>query len=137
MQPIKRTMRLLGRVIAPIVAGLIVAFASIYSGSDWFEQLNRWLHPPLRAVSSHARARSGPIGAPIMVTPMRPLGTDSSVSTVPLPLILVRTQAGRNSREGFAQIGVNARTPQTYQAGAILANGAHLTDRRGLVAARQ
>jgi general secretion pathway protein C len=59
---------------------------------------------------------------------MRPEGNDSSVSPTPLPLILVRTQRGRNSREGFAQIGVNARSPQTYSAGALLANGARLTE---------
>jgi type II secretion system protein C len=62
-----------------------------------------------------------------MVTPPRPLGTDSSVSPVPLRLVLVRTEIGRNNREGFAQIGVNARSPQTYAAGALLANGARLT----------
>jgi len=65
---------------------------------------------------------------PVLVTPPRPLGNDSSVSKVPLPLVLVRTQPGRNSREGFAQIGVNALTPQTYGAGAILANGARLSE---------
>jgi hypothetical protein len=57
-----------------------------------------------------------------------PLGTDSSISKVPLPLILTATRLGRNSREGYADIGVNALSPQTYKAGAILANGAHLEE---------
>jgi general secretion pathway protein C len=35
---------------------------------------------------------------------------------------------GRNSREGSADIGVDPRTPQTYQAGALLANGARLVE---------
>jgi general secretion pathway protein C len=63
-----------------------------------------------------------------MVTPQRPMGNDSSVSPVPLRLILVRTELGRNSREGLAQIGVNSQSPQTYAAGALLANGARLTE---------
>jgi hypothetical protein len=118
----------LRRAIAPGAAALIVVYASVYSGSDWFGELKRWLHPAAHGAPAHGELRPGPVGMPIMVTPPRPQGTDSSVSNVPLPLILVRTQPGRNSREGFAQIGVNALTPQTYSAGAILANGARLSE---------
>jgi hypothetical protein len=71
--------------------------------------------------------RSGPIEAPVSVTPVRPEANDSSASAFPVALILVRTQRGRNSFDGFAQIGVHARSPQTYSAGARLANGARLT----------
>src|SRR5262249_19550574 len=51
-----------------------------------------------------------------------------SVSKAPLALILVTAQPGRNAGEGIAQIGVNPLTPQTYRAGAILANGARLVE---------
>ena len=59
---------------------------------------------------------------------MQPVGNDSSASPVPLSLILMRTQRGRNSREGFAQIGVRPESPQTYSSGALLVNGARLTE---------
>ncbi len=57
-----------------------------------------------------------------------PLGTDSSVSTSPLSLVLTATQLGRNAYGGIAFIGVNAQSPQTYSAGAILANGARIKE---------
>lgn len=128
MRPSKRTKWLLGRAVAPIGAALIVVVAAVFAGPGWFEQLVRWTQPNPRVAPAHEPVRSGPVGAPITVTPMRPLGNDSSVSLVPLPLILVRTQPGRNSRDGFAQIGINARSPQTYTAGALLANGARLSE---------
>jgi len=62
----------------------------------------------------------------ITVVQPQPLGTDSSVSRDPLPLVLTATRLGRNAQEGYADIGVNALSPQTYRAGALLANGAHL-----------
>ena len=55
-------------------------------------------------------------------------GTDSSISSRPLPLHLVATTPGRNPSEGTAQIGTNRETPQTYVAGAILVNGARLAE---------
>lgn len=124
----RRTQRLLGRVVAPILAALIVAFSLTYTGSDWFDQLRAHWGRSARTAPARELPRSGPVGPPITVTPARPVGNDSSVSPVPLPLILVRTQPGRNAREGFAQIGVNARSPQTYTAGALLVNGARLTE---------
>jgi hypothetical protein len=74
----------------------------------------------------------------VLPVPIAPRGTDSSVSPVPLPLILTATRPGRNPREGFADIGVDAKTPQTYAAGSLLANGARVAEisrsrgRRGL-----
>ena len=38
------------------------------------------------------------------------------------------TQPGRNNREGTARLGVDAASPQTYAAGALLANHARLTE---------
>jgi general secretion pathway protein C len=50
------------------------------------------------------------------------------VSKVPLPLILVATEVGRTPADGIALIGVKKESPQTYQFGAILANGARLSE---------
>ena len=65
---------------------------------------------------------------PIVAPPLAPRGGDSSISTESLPLILVQTMPGRNAHEGTAQIGVVRETPQTYQAGAVLENGARLEE---------
>lgn len=120
--------RLLSRAVTTAVAALIV-IAATSAGPGWYEEVLRWLQPAARSAPlPKPIARSGPIGPPVSVTPMRPEGTESSVSAVPLALILVRTQRGRNSREGFAQIGVRADSPQTYTTGALLANGARLME---------
>jgi type II secretion system protein C len=76
------------------------------------------------AVSTPAVATEQRQGATVPV----PLGTDSSISKVPLPLFLIGTRPGRNSREGEALIGVNKDSPQTYTAGALLTNGALLVE---------
>src|SRR5512147_151082 len=46
------------------------------------------------------------------------LGTDSSVSTQEMQLVLVATAPGRTPREGTATLGTDPRNPQTYAAGA-------------------
>jgi len=56
------------------------------------------------------------------------LGTDSSVSKVPLRLLLIQTLPGRNVHSGQALLGVDRDHPQTYLAGAILENGARLDE---------
>jgi type II secretion system protein C len=56
------------------------------------------------------------------------VGTDSSISKVPLPLVLVGTLPGRNATEGTAMLGTDARNAQTYVAGAMLENGARLVE---------
>jgi general secretion pathway protein C len=56
------------------------------------------------------------------------LGTDDVGSKTPRNLILVDTAPGRNAREGTARLGTNPLNPQTYSAGAILLNGARLTE---------
>jgi type II secretion system protein C len=129
MKSSMETMRFLTRAVATSVAALIVIASADFAEPGWFEEWVRWLQPALRSPPPpKLAARSGPIGPPVSITPMRPEGNDSSVSAVALALKLVRTQRGRNSREGFAQIGVRARSPQTYSAGALLANGARLTE---------
>jgi hypothetical protein len=125
---IRTTKRLLSRALTTIVAALVV-IAAISSRPGWYEDVLRWLQPPLRsAAPPKPIARSGPIATPVNITPMRPEGNDSSISSVARLLILVRTERGANSREGFAQIGLSATSPQTYRSGAILANGARLTE---------
>jgi len=117
------------QLCAPAVVGLIFAFCLVYVGPDWYEGFVRWVHPDTKSTSPNRWASAErSVKTPITITPPRPLGTDSSVSPTPLALVLVSTQLGRNSREGFAQIGVNALSPQTYQVGAILVNGARLTE---------
>ena len=128
MQPSVRTKRVLTRAVATGLAAFLVVVAANVAGPGWYEELLHWLQPVRRSAPPRPTARSGPIGAPVSVTPMRPVGNDSSVSPVPLALILVRTQPGGNSREGLAQIGVRAHSPQTYSTGALLANGARLTE---------
>lgn len=58
--------------------------------------------------------------------PQAPVGNDSSISSTPLSLILAGTVLGRNAYEGLAFIGINKESPQTYRAGALLANGARI-----------
>jgi len=61
--------------------------------------------------------------------PPKPLlGLESSISKTPQALVLVSTARGRNAREGTARLGTHPENPQTYAAGAILANGARLLE---------
>jgi type II secretion system protein C len=66
--------------------------------------------------------------AAVSVVPPQPKGNDSSISKVPLPLLLTGTMPGRNHKEGLAFIGVNKDSPQTYQVGALLANGVRIAE---------
>jgi type II secretion system protein C len=81
-------------------------------------------------------SRSKPVAVALRLGPERhiappppvPRGNDSSVSAQPLQLFLIQTMPGRNVHEGSAQIGVERDSPQTYQAGAVLENGARLAE---------
>ncbi len=42
-------------------------------------------------------------------------------------MVLESTQLGKNPQEGYALLGVSLASPQTYRAGAILANGARIS----------
>ena len=127
-QAVRATTRWGFRAASAAVGALAIILALEFGDPGWFEQLKRWARTTPWQVASRLPARPDLTRPPVIVTPPRPLGNDSSVSLVPQPLLLVRTQVGRNNREGFAQIGVNARSPQTYAAGALLANGARLTE---------
>ena len=108
--------------IAAAVFAIVVLWASGFEPEAWWKA--RHSAAPGRAVAKPATPYSGAIS----VVQPTPLGTDSSVSKVPLPLHLAATRPGRNSREGYADIGVDVRTPQTYRAGAILANAARIEE---------
>lgn len=87
-----------------------------------------WWSAHERSASAESAARRRFPEGPASVTQPRPEGTDSSVSLQPRPLILTATQPGRNAREGTADLGVDARSPQRYRAGAHLVNGARLEE---------
>jgi type II secretory pathway component PulC len=88
-----------------------------------------WLEYQSRNNESSMRrdVRATPPGQVSVVQPV-PIGTDSSVSKSRVPLILKAVRRGRNAREGYAELGVNALSPQTYRAGALLANGARIEE---------
>jgi type II secretion system protein C len=75
-----------------------------------------------------AKAPPHPPSKALGIAPPTPKGNDSSVSPVPLQLVLVGVQPGRTLTEGSAEIGVVRDSPQTYQAGALLENGARLAE---------
>jgi hypothetical protein len=75
-----------------------------------------------------AKAPAHPPSKAIGITPPAPKGNDSSVSSVPLQLVLVRVQPGHRITEGSADIGVVRESPQTYLAGALLENGSRLAE---------
>ena len=121
--PVKR--RRFGAAV--LLAALLITVAGLWV--DRFLPFERWAHGLLHPAPAQTEAvpRVVNTGAINVVQP-QPLGTDSSVSRVPLPLVLTGTRRGRNVREGYADIGVNALSPQTYRAGALLANGARLEE---------
>lgn len=88
----------------------------------WRESVTAPTPPSIPKASVHVPTKVIGIAPPV------PKGNDSSLSPVPLHLILVSVKTGRSIREGSAQIGVVRESPQTYQAGALLENGARLTE---------
>jgi hypothetical protein len=56
------------------------------------------------------------------------IGVDAVLPPTPRRLFLVATTPGRSIYEGAAQVGTDPRHPQTYTGGALLANGAQLTE---------
>lgn len=112
-----------------VMVAIAVIIAISATGPKWYEDLvHRRRATPAVSPPALPTAHAPALGPPVSITPMQPVGIDSSTSPVPLSLILTRTQRGRNSREGFAQIGVRPESPQTYSSGALLVNGARLTE---------
>jgi len=94
------------------------------------QRLWEGLSEPQAATSTPATsttASSAPAGAATLSLNAQQ-GTDSSTATTPLPLYLVATTPGRNKHEGIARIGTSLENPQTYAGGALLANGARLSE---------
>lgn len=106
------------------VVGLLAFYVAEFDPWDWWAGHERAANADSAAHAAARRLPQGPVG----VVQPRPEGTDSSVSPVARRLILTATYPGRNSREGTADIGVDARSPQTYRARARLANGARLEE---------
>lgn len=75
-----------------------------------------------------AQTSSRRVNGPVSVVQPQPTGNDLSISALPLPLVLAATRPGRNANEGYADLGVNAISSQTYRAGALLVNGARLAE---------
>ena len=112
----------LGRVLAVVIVAVVAATALYVGRFDpdaWREALTPKPRPPAPLALPEA---------PLVVVQPRPLGTDSSLSPVPQPLHLAATRPGRNTREGYADLGVDVHSPQTYRAGALLANGARIEE---------
>lgn len=103
----------------------------------WFKAAQSWIARLGNEPSTQQSARPAPTVAPTVQAPIATgsglspsvlSGTDSSVSPTPQPLYLLSTSPGRNFQDGTAQIGTSTTNPQTYMAGALLANGAKLTE---------
>ncbi|MCC7461714.1 MAG: PDZ domain-containing protein [Gammaproteobacteria bacterium] len=111
-----------------ILLAVLVGLAAFYVADldPW-----GWWSEHERATSAESAARRRFPEGPASVTQPRPEGTDSSASAEPHPLILTATQPGRNAYEGTADLGVEARSPQRYRAGARLVNGARLEEIHG------
>ena len=112
----------LAKLAVIALAGLVGATAlwvAEFNPGEWIQAVT----PTPRA----PQARPHP-EAPLTVVEPGPLGTTSSVSPLPVALHLVATRPGRNVHEGYADIGVAVQSPQTYRAGALLANGARIDE---------
>jgi hypothetical protein len=128
-----RLVRALSFVGAAALAALALWSAGL-SSPQWWADAERWWsgHEPAEHVAAGVPVAAPPkVTAPAVATDSKAVqgeGTDSSISAQPQPLYLVATAPGRNKNEGTARIGTSRDNPQTYVAGAILVNGARLTE---------
>lgn len=120
----------ISRSATAVGAALAVWLAVWSSGLD--RALPEWLKS--RAIAArvtaveNAKKKAPPPPPLVLDKPAPPTfgGQRSSISKSPRRLILTGTLPGRSPYEGLAFIGIDARHPQTYSAGALLANGARL-----------
>jgi len=117
--------RPLYRLVSTAAGLCVAAFAIWQSGVDLHDQ---WKSPTPPMAIPVANATTLSPGEAIGLAPPPPKGNDSSISPVPLAFTLVRVHPGRNANEGSAEIGTVRESPQTYQCGALLGNGARLED---------
>lgn len=124
---------------ASLAGAALVTVVALWSAglppTQWWARVNAWISSredqPVAAPSAMPPSIASVPAAPsVHSVPANtlPAGTDSSLSAKPQPLFLVATSPGRNQHEGTAQIGTNPDNPQTYVAGALLANGARLAE---------
>lgn len=132
------------RVRVVTVAGVAAVVAAAFWGAGFPSiQWIKSFYAELTESGQKGEASDGGIGRELSVAaaqpanaeatetnPASPLasGNESSVSSTRQALFLVSANPGRNAREGTARIGTNPENPQTYVAGAILANGARLAE---------
>ena len=120
--------RLLVRAGAVAIGALVAFFAFWNAGvnpGEWLAKVPQKHAGPADQMTQLAK----PVAAQKKPASTKPLpGTDSSISEKPLALLLSGTLPGRNAFEGAAMIGVTRENPQTYAAGAVLANGARLAE---------
>jgi hypothetical protein len=83
-------------------------------------------HPATSTLAPSVAKVSAPLPAPEKQVSI--LGTEASLSDRPLKLVLVATRPGRTLGDSTASLGTDARNPQTYGGGAVLSNGARITD---------
>jgi type II secretion system protein C len=107
-----------------------VGFLALWSSGFTLKGLRRsaeTIRPAVPQLQPMPASQLGATNAPKALDPALAFpGITSSTSDSPRRLILTGTILGRNSREGSAFVGIDARNPQTYVAGALLANGARL-----------
>lgn len=119
---------------AAFSASALIAALALWSGglsqTKWYNAFHKPTAPPVAKRSDqglpphHASMPPGlskPSSAPLA-------GTTSSVSSSPQDLLLVSVMVGRSVKEGYAKLGIARENPQTYAAGALLANGARLSE---------
>jgi type II secretion system protein C len=130
---------LLRRVTSLSVAAAVMVLALWAAGmppTQWLEQLAKLVQGSAvvdtsdKDATKQGTSNLAPHAVSVQVAadPHALAGTDSSISKVPLPLYLLGVVPGRSVTEGTAQIGTSIDNPQTYSAGAMLANGARLTE---------
>jgi len=113
-------------VVVNLLGGLAIAALIIWETG--FDPLKLWQRATAPTPIPVAKAPERSPNKAIGLTPPRPKGNDSSISPEALALTLVQVHLGRNATEGTAEIGVVRESPQTYQAGAMLENGARLAE---------
>jgi len=124
---VKRTWLVRGSIA---IASTLLTYLALWASGA---RLAGWFHPGEHRAPTAAHAQpqvwlpSEPAKATETTLALEFPGIKTSIATSPQKLLLMGTILGRNSHEGSAFIGVDARNPQTYLAGAVLANGARLT----------
>ncbi len=114
-------------IVVMLIVGLGLRYSQAYYWRTLDHQAASTASAQLPSLGDWAQKVTMSGMPPVPATPAAPRGNDSSISRVAIPLILTAVRPGRSAHEGTADIGVDAHSPQTYAQGAVLANGARLT----------